>query len=275
MNDPYLILTPILTILVVALTGFVGCEFVPGTYQSPPTDLVALAGDRRVDLRWTAPLGVLINQFVVWKGTASGDYSSSTVVPGTSTTWSDTDVMNGSVYYYAVSTNDETQKSNEVEARPAVPAIVSLVASQTLGTPRNDFGGYAGMGFTVGANDIAVKKLGRFVIAGNSGMHVLKIVDGATKADVQGASVTINLNGRPPGAFDYVALSGPVILKSNNDYYLVSSESNGGDHFHDSDTSLMTTAAASKHYAVNGDGAGNYTTSPVEGFAYGPVDLQY
>jgi hypothetical protein len=73
----------------------------------------------------------------------------------------------------------------------------------------------------------------------------------------------------------YAPLAAPVTLNAGADYYLISQELAGGDQFLDSNTTVTTTAVVSKVYAVNGDGAGNYTTSPTPGTIYGPLDLQY
>jgi hypothetical protein len=113
------------------------------------------------------------------------------------------------------------------------------------------------------------------VLSGNSGAHQMKLVDGATKADVPGSAITLNIAGAQAGMFAYAALAAPVTLNAGADYYLICQEAAGGDQFFDSNTAVTTTAVASKVYAVNGDGAGNYTTSPNAGTVYGPLDIQY
>jgi hypothetical protein len=141
------------------------------------------------------------------------------------------------------------------------------------------------MGMHIAAAPVEVKTLGRFKVGGNTGTHVVKLVDAATKTDVPNGAVTVDLTTGNAGEFVYSNLSVPVTLSPGLDYYLISEETNNGDQFYDS---VATKVAAIKDmrgptpvdvvtrvYAVNGDGAGIYTTSPIDNSTYGPVDLQY
>jgi hypothetical protein len=275
MSHAYLLLTPILIFLVVALVGFVGCGFTAGSLAetvNPPIDLMATPGNNKVDLSWTRdPLGLEPVTYHVKRGLASKQYGTPIDVDAPTTTYPDTTAMNGITYYYAVSA-DDSEDSAEVQV---VLGLNSLIVSNNPGTPRNDYTGFVGMGLTVGAQPLVVRRLGRMVLSGNNGTHQMKIVDGATKADVPGSAITLNIAGAPAGMFAYAPLAAPVTLNAGADYYLISQELAGGDQFLDSNTTVTTTAVVSKVYAVNGDGAGNYTTSPTPGTIYGPLDLQY
>lgn len=275
MSHAYLLLTPILIFMVVALVGFVGCGFTAGSFPDtvhPPVDLVATPGNNKVDLSWKRdPLGLEPVTYHVKRGLASKQYGTPIDVAAPTTSYPDMTAMNGVTYFYAVSA-DDSEDSAEVQV---VLGLNSLVVSNTPGTPRNDFTGFVGMGVTIGAQPVIVRRIGRMVLSGNSGAHQMKIVDGATKADVPGSAITLNIAGAPAGMFAYAALAAPVTLNAGADYYLICQEVTGGDQFFDSNTAVTTTAVVSKAYAVNGDGAGNYTTSPTAGRIYGPLDLQY
>ncbi len=93
----------------------------------------------------------------------------------------------------------------------------------------NSFSGWLGMAFTVSNSDLMVNCLGRWVISGSTNIHTVKIVRASDGADI--ASASVNTAGQPPGRFAYAELAGgsQVILLANTSYYLVSSESIGGD----------------------------------------------
>ena len=154
-----------------------------------------------------------------------------------------------------------------------------LVTGQTLTAVHNDQSGWLGMKFTVGASPITVRELGRWVIAGNTGTHIVKLVDAATSTDVPGGSATVATAGAPAG-FKYATLAAPLTLAANTSYCLVSRESAGGDQWYDGACALtyptglatVTTPiwspAGTTYY--NGYGAGYGAKT-----CYGPLALTY
>ena len=105
-----------------------------------------------------------------------------------------------------------------------------FVTGQTLGTLENNFTGSEGYEFTVGSSPITVTSLGRWVVAGNTGSHVVKL--STSSGDVAGGSVTINTSGVTAGQYCYANLAKPVTLSANATYYIVSHEVNGGDQWY-------------------------------------------
>jgi len=124
--------------------------------------------------------------------------------------------------------------------KESVPFINSYSITSPL---RNDFDNFIGMKITVGSKAIKITSLGRMFFAGNTQSHLLKLVDAETKADVEGASTTIQ--GGSEGAFTYADLAAPVTLASNHSYYLVSKENIGGDNFAEGTTQVTTATDAS------------------------------
>jgi autotransporter-associated beta strand protein len=99
-----------------------------------PTSLVATAGNGQVALTWTASAGA--SGYNVQRSlTSGGPYAVIGTAAGTSFT--DTSVMNGTVYYYVVSatTTAESPVSNQVSASPVAPvsAFVSWASDPTNG----------------------------------------------------------------------------------------------------------------------------------------------
>jgi len=141
---------------------------------------------------------------------------------------------------------------------------------------RNDFTGSVGMLLQVGPTPLTVRILGRMVLAGNTGTHTLKLVDGDTGVDIPGGSVTVDTTTGTPGAYLYGALQNPVILAANASYFVVSQETVGGDQWFDKDTSAQTTGDAALLGAVFTTGGTTYTDAPGSfGHMYGPVDFKY
>ena len=91
------------------------------------------------------------------------------------------------------------------------------------------------------------------------------------------ASVNLNTAAGSADAFGfkYATLATPITLAANTAYYLVSSETNGGDQWHDNlNTSVTTTGVAIINGSVYANG-GNWVTNGAVGTSYGPLNLQY
>jgi len=145
-----------------------------------------------------------------------------------------------------------------------------LITSQTLGTLRNNFGDALGCGFTVGSSAVVVSALGRWVVSGNSGSHLLFI------ADFSGTTIgtaTINTSGLPVG-YNYVNIDqGLITLQADSFYYLQSVEVSGGDFWYNVDT----TPTVDSRFAYSGafDRVGGTLTFSDTSGIYGPVNLLF
>jgi fibronectin-binding autotransporter adhesin len=97
-----------------------------------PTNLVAIPGDSRVMLSWSASTGA--STYTVRRSDVSGRMYRETMSGVTGTAFTDTTVTNGSTYYYvveAVNSAGASGTSNEASATPVVPppAPTNLVAT--------------------------------------------------------------------------------------------------------------------------------------------------
>jgi hypothetical protein len=131
------------------------------------------------------------------------------------------------------------------------------------------------MQIVVGANPINVAQLGRMMLAGNTGTHIVKLVKASDGLDVLGGSASIAMGGGTPGQFRYATLATPVTLSPGTTYWVLSQETFGGDSWYDHETSLSTTGAASASAVVwgTGPGAWNVFLSPNHSFV--PVSFTY
>ena len=128
---------------------------------------------------------------------------------------------------------------------PSGGTTAPLVTSFTPTDLRRNFDGWVGMQVRVGAEDVRVSSVGRWVVSGNRDSHTVKLVDAATGADVPGGSATVATAGAPAGAFAYAPLPAAVTLRANTTYYLVSLEKDGGDEWYNIDTRVVTPGWAS------------------------------
>jgi hypothetical protein len=123
----------------------------------------------------------------------------------------------------------------------------------------------------ISANNLIVA-LRRRVVSGNV-ISPVKIVAPAG-IDLPG-SVTVNTNGAVAGAFAYVSLASPITLTGGVSYYIVCSETNGGDQWYDDGTMVITTADATEDGSIYSFGGTAYTLNKGAGHTYEPVDFLY
>ena len=280
MIDSFIFLAPILLLPVVALLGFVGCNWFWGLDETrpieagpAPTGLVATPGNNKVALSWDpypdAP------GFNVKRGEVSGVYTQS--FTATMNSYTDSTALNGITYFYVVTalpteTTLESIPSEEVFATPSAVSLVPFLKPTMLGFVAGVPTGFYGFALVVGAAPLTIETLGRIVIMGNSQIHTVKIVD-AGGVDIPNAFVSVNLAGGTPGTFVYAPLTPPVTLSALTKYYIVSQEIQGLDQFYNHDSVVQTTDAGTIPSPVRGGPP--YVEDSVANRAYGIVNFQY
>lgn len=281
MIDSFLFFTPFLVLGIIALLGFVGCDLVFGLQHVPdpiptPTGLNPTPGDGQVQLSWDTYDPA--TKYHLHRGTETGNYTISFDIDAPTTAYTDSSLINGTPYYYALSLTapgGDSALSGEVEAtpEPPPPTFTPFVTSVALGTFQNQLDGWAGMVIQVGPNPITVKMLGRYFGTGNINSHDVKIFDPAANADV--VRVTVDVPSGIVGRFTYTTLPSPVVLNAGFTYYVVSYEMIGADHVYIPDTMVQTTSVAVVTSAVTGSSQDVYTPTDGPGHTWGPVDFQY
>lgn len=104
----------------------------------------------------------------------------------------------------------------------------AFITSSPVTSLRSDFTGCVGFRFTVGASNITITDLARWVVSGNSGTHTVKIVDASGTVL---ASVSINTSGQPVG-FCYGSIT-PLVLTAGVTYTILSSETASADQWYE------------------------------------------
>jgi len=265
-----------------------------------------------MDLTWFDGTGNEAG-FQIERRVANGDWTLLQSLPANTTSFTDTSALPGVIYEYRIRATSATLGSSAwatvtslqfssvakvnrpvlstdgvtfdlIENAPGngfvptgftyAPAPVPFATGQTLSsTLRNNAPGWLGTQITVGANPIAIRSLGRWVVAGNSASHVVKLVNAANNQTVPGGSVTIDTAGAPVG-FKYVDLAAPVTLAANTAYNLVSQEVSGGDQWYEGNTALtFDSSVASLRTIYSGNGV-NWTLYN-QNCSYGPVNFKY
>jgi hypothetical protein len=152
----------------------------------------------------------------------------------------------------------------------------AFVLTYNLNNPalRNNFTGYVGTDLTVGSSAVTVTALGRICVSGNSGSHTLEFVNASTGAAVSGGTVTLSMSGCQAGQFSYANLSSPITLAAGVRYYLVSSETAGGDQWYDAGelTSTAVAAVTNAAYSTNGT---SWIPDYSSDWSFGPVNFEY
>ena len=152
--DPFLILTPILILAIMALVRFVGCLSLP---PYPTVQLLdAVSGDQTITLSWMLDTESI--SFKVKRGTAhGGPYPVVASFPNTSagiTSYTDTGLSNGTQYFYVMTDTgrygDESNNSNEVSATPIADVTVTFDTPPPPGTPGSPLNGvYKNLDFEI------------------------------------------------------------------------------------------------------------------------------
>lgn len=278
MIDYFVLLTPLLLLGVIALAGFVGCDVVFPLVGPPapdaPTNLRAVAGNAKVVLTWDDyPTAT---EFHVLRGTSTGrepeDYPDPHTVLPAELPYTDEPLANGTAFFYRVTAVVgalESKVSNEATATP----LNSFVLDKTLGTPRLNLNGLAGMVIRVGVSPLTIRTLGRIVDSGHAGTHVVSIVNPATSQSI--GSVLVDVAPGNVGEFVYSPLANPVTLPAGATFFIVSEERVGVE-FHDANTTtVQTTNVARVNSGVFSDAANPFTVVSTSGHTFGPVDFQY
>lgn len=115
-----------------------------------------------------------------------------------------------------------------ISLRKVIHDGTEMVQNISLGQPSNAIDGAVGMKVTMN-KDVTVKALGRFYYLGNTDEHELAIYDASTGKKITSANICMGEGTTSQNGFKYVMLDKDVKLKAGNSYYVVSSETEGGD----------------------------------------------
>ena len=258
MFDSFLLLTPLLTLAVLALVRFIGCAEIIGVEEwepsrevtdapSAPTDLSVQYGDEIIILSWNPPTGAT-GYTVQFSDSPAGPLTDGvTVSENTSTEFLPYNVTRR---YAVIALKDALQSppSDEVTVTGARPLLATI---QTFGTPQSFFNGLLGMKVTP-TTRLKIVALGRVKYLNVQPnpvpivhAHEIKIVLPGTPvaSDVSGGQVAIAPEfGVEAGDFLYETLKTDIFFEPGETFYVVSQETAlmdtnpDADEWHDFDT---------------------------------------
>jgi fibronectin type 3 domain-containing protein len=119
------------------LTHYLGSSSPNTNPPAAPTGLTATAGNAQVSLSWTASSGA--SSYNVYRSTTSGGPYTRIATGITTTSYTDTTVVNGTTYYYvvtAVNANGESGFSNQASATPT--CSLAAVPTGLTASPGNN-----------------------------------------------------------------------------------------------------------------------------------------
>ena len=157
--------------------------------------------------------------------------------------------------------------------QPPGPAGAPFVTGYTPGGMRNNFAGSIGFKFTLGATPVTVTHLGRWVYAGNSATHLVRILRASD--DVVVASAVVATSGQTVGSISLTALGSSVQLLANTAYYLISEEASGGDTWSDDVGSTLTVSTGTVNDSRYQAGSTGVITPNLAGVSYVPPSFIY
>jgi kumamolisin len=103
---------------------------------SAPQNLKATAGSASVALSWTA--SALATKYVVYRGTSSAAGSMTAISTATTNSYTDSNLSNGTTYYYAVKASNSAGSSDfstVVSAQPTAPALAIAAGPSLILSP--------------------------------------------------------------------------------------------------------------------------------------------
>ncbi len=215
----------------------------PATASSPsgPTNLTVTPGNTTATLSWTASTSGSPTSYTIYRGTMSDGEANTPVgtVSGTTTTFTDTGLKNGTTYFYNVAANNAvgvSPDSNEVSVTPAVSATVPPAPTDLVATA-----GSGSVGLTWNAS------------AGATGYSIYRgTAPGAESATPIGTSASTSFtDGNVTGGTTY--------------YYKVAASNTAGTSADSNEASAKPTGSGSGTLLSQGQPA---TASSVQSAAY-------
>lgn len=169
-----------------------------------------------------------------------------------------------------------TKLNGAARAKACGVAIASsggnaLFSGRSGTTSLNNFFGELGCKFVPNAN-MTITAVGRWKISGSNLSHTVRIINSV--GTTLGSAVVDFSSGGTAGAWNYTTLGSPISLTSGSTYYIMSTETSGGDFWYD-DTNGVTLdshfGSLQAYYVPNGGGL----TANTLNACYVPVNFQF
>jgi hypothetical protein len=155
---------------------------------------------------------------------------------------------------------------------PAAAAPTVLFTPVSKGAAVNNVSAQAGLRFTTGPNGQHVAALGRMKVPGDIGTHLVSLIRATDSVVI--ASANLNTATAPVDAsgMQYATLATAVDLEATTTYYLVSSETSGGDQFYDNTSKVSAATGLIGVMPVAGSGS-TWNAQNNANQSYGPLGM--
>lgn len=151
---------------------------------------------------------------------------------------------------------------------------MKFVQSFSGGTIRTSSGDWVGFQGKVGKKDLVVSALARWILIGNSEIHLINLLDAAGNLLEQ---VSLNAAGQTTDSFAWVSLASPIRLSAGSTFYLISQEPATPDIWLADDLVFQATidaAVLNSVYTAAANGLGIPSIHNPQAM-YGPLNFQY
>lgn len=125
------------------------------TIPPAPTGVIALPGDSTIQLSWTSSIGAAT--YTLRRGTASGGPFTPIAINLASTSYQDTNITNGTTYYYVVTARNGAGESSNSTVVQATPIAIPNPPVNVLAMP-GDASVQLSWNATIGASNYTVKR---------------------------------------------------------------------------------------------------------------------
>lgn len=154
----------------------------------------------------------------------------------------------------------------------SVGAAETVAISQNVaGTLRNNYSGWVGCKITIGASNLEVTSLGRWVTAGNNQTHTIEV---RNSVGAVVATASVNTAGAPAGNFKFTNII-PVSLSAGAVYYVLSQETLGQDQWYDFNNTVTPAATLTVNNAAWTGGTGTPSSAGSANNCGGSVSFTY
>ena len=215
------------TVVAMNAAGISGNSTIVGTAPAPPASLSAFPGNAQISLTWSA--SATATNYTIKRGLSSGN-ETVTVATTTNLAYTNSNLLNGTTYYYVITASGPTGtsgNSTEASATPSLSALSGLVWTGAAGTAwdtatTNWLNGGTAVAYTDGNNVVFNDSSANptVAISGNVNPGSVTFANAVVNYAVSGAAIA--------GSTSLLKTNAGTVTLSNTNNYTGGTVVNGG-----------------------------------------------